>query len=77
LASDHNLKDLVHEKEENDERIRELEEEFRNNKRDKKSIREFILCTEKVRKELHEMDNGYVREYTSLPIVRNTYYGTI
>jgi hypothetical protein len=50
LASKKNLKDLVHENEEKDERIREeLEEEVKHNKRDKERIKEFILCVEKVR----------------------------
>jgi hypothetical protein len=45
----------VHENQEKDDRNMELEEEVRYYERDKESIKEFILCTDKVRMKLHEM----------------------
>jgi hypothetical protein len=55
LASEQNIKYLVHKNEEKDEKIKEMEEEVRHSKSDRESIREFRLCTEKVRKEIHKM----------------------
>jgi hypothetical protein len=51
LAIEQNLKDLVYQNEEKDDRIRELEEQLRHAKKDKGSLREFKACAEKVREE--------------------------
>jgi hypothetical protein len=56
LATKHNLKDLVHQNKEKDDRIRELEEPLRHTKKDKGSLKEFNKCTEKVKTKLNEMD---------------------
>jgi hypothetical protein len=50
MASEQNLKDLVHENQEKDDWIRELEEEVRHGKRDKGILKEFKICVERVRK---------------------------
>jgi siroheme synthase (precorrin-2 oxidase/ferrochelatase) len=42
LALEKNIKDLVHNNEEKDERIRELEEDVMHNKREREIIKEFI-----------------------------------
>jgi hypothetical protein len=55
LATEQNLKDLVHENKEKDDQIRELEEEVRRGKKDKGSLKEFKICIERGREELHEM----------------------
>jgi hypothetical protein len=46
-----NLKNLFHQNEEKDARIRELEEQLRHAKKDEGSLREFKACVEKVRTE--------------------------
>jgi hypothetical protein len=55
LVTGHNLKDMVHENKEKDDQIRELEEEVGREKKDKGILKEFKICTERVKEELNEM----------------------
>jgi predicted nuclease with TOPRIM domain len=49
-----NLKNFLHQNEEKDARIRELEEQLKHIKKDKGGLKEFKECVKKVREKLNE-----------------------